>query len=151
MRGFRIEIVEWTPEARGPLAAVRRAVFVVEQGVGEHEEWDGRDAECLHALARASTGEAIGCARLLPDARIGRMAVVREWRGRGVGSALLLALLQVALERAGPDPTLHAQEHALGFYRRLGFVARGPRFLDAGIAHREMVWRGTRAPRGPAR
>jgi predicted GNAT family N-acyltransferase len=138
-RGYSIDIVDWKPGNDTALAAIRRAVFVREQGVSEAEEWDGLDPQCVHALARDSNGTPVGCGRLLPDGRIGRMAVLRGWRGCGMGAALLRSLLEVARARGGPRPFLHAQEHAIGFYRRLGFVARGPRFLDAGIAHREMV------------
>ena len=138
-RGYSVGIVDWTPVNAAALAAVRREVFVREQGVTEAEEWDGLDPLCVHALARDANGSPVGCGRLLPDARIGRMAVLRGWRGRGMGEALLRALLEVARARGVARPFLHAQEHAIGFYRRLGFIARGPRFLDAGIAHREMV------------
>ena len=149
-RAYRVDTVPWNA-GREPLSAIRREVFVREQGVSEAEEWDGLDAQCTHVLARDRHGTPIGCARLLPDGRIGRMAVLREWRGRGVGAALLRALLTVALAHGGPRPWLQAQEHALGFYRRLGFVARGPRFLDAGIPHREMVLSTLDTERGHTR
>ena len=138
LRGYTLETVDWA-QAAPALVAVRTAVFVREQGVGPGEEWDGLDDWCMHVLARDLRRRPIGCGRLLPDARIGRMAVLRDWRGRGVGSAMLRALVGLALARSSQAPWLHAQEHAIGFYRRLGFAARGSRFLDAGIAHREMV------------
>ena len=71
------------------MQGVRRAVFVVEQRVPEALEWDDADALSLHALAHDSQGQPVATGRLLPDGHIGRMAVVREWRGRGVGRAIL--------------------------------------------------------------
>ncbi len=102
-------------------------------------EWDEWDERSEHAVARDSKGRAIGTARLLPDGRIGRMAVLVEWRRRGVGAALLEALLALARERSLPRVTLHAQTRAAGFYRRFGFNERGGEFLEAGIAHLEMM------------
>jgi predicted GNAT family N-acyltransferase len=84
-------------------------------------------------------GNPIGTARLLPDGRIGRMAVLKEWRGKRVGAALLAAMLERARERAMPRARLHAQIQAAGFYRRFGFSERGEEFLEAGIPHVEMT------------
>jgi len=134
---FTICILPWHDAV--PLArAVREQVFVKEQGVPHELEWDEWDARSDHALARDLAGRAIGTARLSPDGRIGRMAVRREWRRRGVGAALLEALLDQARGRAFSRVTLHAQIHAAGFYRRFGFSERGGAFLEAGIPHVEM-------------
>lgn len=122
------------------LQRIRRQVFIEEQAVPEHEEWDGRDAECLHVLARSADGSAIGCARLFPDGRIGRMAVLAPWRGQGVGRRMLDALVAHALERGNDTICLDAQLHALAFYERAGFVAQGEVFMDAGIPHRFMAY-----------
>jgi len=110
-------------------------VFVYEQGVPSELEWDEWDERCEHAVACDPEGRAIGTARLVPDGRIGRMAVLAEWRRRGVGAALLEALIALARERSMPRVTLHAQTHAAGFYRRFGFSERGGEFSEAGIAH----------------
>jgi predicted GNAT family N-acyltransferase len=120
------------------LCALRREVFVLEQGVPEADEWDGLDPGCEHVIALAAGGGAIGTGRLLPDGRIGRMAVRQSWRGRGVGSALLAALIARARERGFEQARLHAQTHALGFYQRHGFESFGGEFLDAGIPHYAM-------------
>ena len=135
---YTVECVSWAT-ARDALSSVRRAVFVVEQGVPEHLEWDEHDAHAVHALARSGDGAAIGTGRLSCDGRIGRMAVVAPWRGAGVGSVLLRTLLAEAHARRYPSVTLHAQTHALDFYAKHGFVARGDEFMEAGIPHREMV------------
>ncbi|MBN2498959.1 MAG: GNAT family N-acetyltransferase [Deltaproteobacteria bacterium] len=120
---------------------VREAVFVREQGVPAREEWDGRDAGCVHLLAEVD-GRAAGTARILPagrgEAKIGRMAVVAEQRGRGVGRALMEEALRLCRARGWSELRLDAQTQAVAFYARFGFEARGEVFLDAGIPHREM-------------
>src|SRR6266852_4992211 len=132
---FTISILAWDKAL--PLARpVREQVFVAEQKVPLELEWDERSD---HAVARDSKGQAIGTARLLPDGRIGRMAVLGEWRRRGVGTALLEALLEQARKRSMRHITLHAQTHAAGFYRRFGFNERGEEFLEAEIPHVEMT------------
>ena len=123
------------------MGTVRRLVFVEEQHVPEVLEWDGLDRDCAHVLAQTSTGEAIGTGRLLADGHIGRMAVVSEWRRRGVGSALLRELMAMAREAGFGEARLNAQTHALPFYLRHGFVVEGPEFADAGIPHRHMYCR----------
>jgi predicted GNAT family N-acyltransferase len=135
---FTISILAW--DAALPLARpVRELVFVTEQKVPLELEWDEWDERSDHAIARDAGGQAIGTARLLPDGRIGRMAVLREWRRRGVGAALMEALLQKAREQSMSRVTLHAQTHAAGFYRRFGFNERGREFWEAGIPHVEMT------------
>ena len=135
---FTIRILAW-PEALPLARPVREAVFVDEQRVPRELEWDEWDAHCDHAVACDSGGRAIGTARLAPDGRLGRMAVLSECRRRGVGAALLEALLGRARERSLSRVTLHAQTHAAGFYRRFGFSECGGEFLEAGIRHFEMT------------
>src|SRR2546423_7941263 len=135
---FTSSILAWDKAL--PLARpVRERVFVAEQKVPLELEWDEWDERSAHAVARDINGQAIGTARLLPDGRIGRMAVLGEWRRRGVGAALLEALLQQARKRSMRHITLHAQTHAAGFYRRFGFSERGEEFSEAGIPHVEMT------------
>jgi predicted GNAT family N-acyltransferase len=110
-------------------------VFVLEQRVPADLERDPLDPDCRHVLARDATGRPIGTGRLTPDGRIGRMAVLRERRGQGVGAALLEALLEVARARGLPEVHLHAQQHARGFYARHGFEVEGSPFEEAGIPH----------------
>jgi predicted GNAT family N-acyltransferase len=126
--------------ARGldALRAVREPVFVQEQQVPLALEWDDLDPHCIHVLARDAAGHPIGTGRLTPERKIGRMAVLREWRGRGVGETLLRALLDEALHHRLPEVQLHAQVSALGFYAKHGFVPFGERFMEAGIEHQSM-------------
>ncbi|XQU09551.1 GNAT family N-acetyltransferase [Halomonas sp. LY9] len=117
---------------------IRRVVFIDEQRVPQEEEWDGRDADCLHFLAMLN-GKPVGTARLLPDGHIGRVAVLSSARGTGIGYQLMKATIEAARAAGHTHAALSAQLHALAFYERLGFVAHGDVFMDAGIPHREMV------------
>ena len=120
------------------LHAVRDEVFLHEQHVPGDIERDGLDPGSVHALATLLDGTAIGTARLLPDGRIGRLAVRAPWRGRGVGDALLETLVDAARERGLAEVHLHAQADAIGFYERHGFLVEGGRYLEAGIEHQSM-------------
>ena len=131
---YSIRLVSWR-EARAALTAVREAVFIREQGVPSQLEWDGLDDSALHALAEDERSQPIGTARLLENGHIGRMAVLASWRGRGVGTAMLERVLVAARARGVSAARLHAQTHAVEFYRRLGFEVVSGQFLDAGIPH----------------
>ena len=135
---FLIRQVDWELD-RETLRHIREQVFVREQRVPVKLEWDGRDDDALHLLAQHTEGQAIGTARMLPDGHIGRVAVLPAWRRRGVGGALLRELVHIARSGGCTRPYLNAQTHALDFYRRYGFVAAGPEFIDAGILHQRMV------------
>lgn len=136
---FDVTLLPWE-KAQGDAGRIRRQVFVVEQAVPEDMEWDGWDVRSVHALAVTPVGQIIGTARLLPAdslgcAKLGRMAVLPEWRRRGAGAALLLALLVEARRREVREIVLHAQMSAADFYRKQGFTARGAQFMEAGILH----------------
>jgi len=133
-----VRVGSW--EELGALAApVRFRVFVEEQGVPAEMELDASDPLSRHALAR--WGEVVvGTGRLLPDGHLGRMAVLAEWRGRGVGAALLQALMDEAVRRGMRRLMLSAQTHAIGFYARFGFVPEGAVYDEAGLPHQAM-WR----------
>lgn len=134
---FTIHPVTWH-DAEPLLRGVREAVFIREQGVPAELEWDGLDEVSHHVLALSSAGQAIGCGRILPSAHIGRIAVMSEWRGKKVGSALLEGLLVYAASRHYAEVDLDAQVQALPFYRHFGFVEEGEEFMDANIPHRKI-------------
>lgn len=134
---FSIEQVIWDA-SQIELLEVRREVFVVEQGVPEEIEIDEHDPVSIHFLARDAAGVPIGTARLLPEGRIGRMAVLATWRRSGVGRALLTAAMETARARGDGRLFLHAQVHSIPFYESLGFSVCGDEFDEAGIPHREM-------------
>ncbi|MER7674193.1 GNAT family N-acetyltransferase [Kitasatospora sp. NPDC096128] len=132
--------------------AIRREVFVVEQNVPEELEYDEYDATSVHVLAVDADGTGLGTGRLIfgDQARkltggvegrvlLGRLAVVAAARGTGLGADLVRAIEAAGRERGAVEVELHAQVQALGFYERLGYVAEGPVYDDAGIPHRTMT------------
>lgn len=133
-----IELGTWS-DLQKDAAAIRLTVFVDEQKVPLEEELDAADTDCVHFVARDETGQAVGCARLLSDGHIGRVAVLKAMRGRGVGRALMQAAVAHARELGFRDVALNAQMQAQGFYETLGFHAEGGIFSEAGIPHIRMV------------
>jgi predicted GNAT family N-acyltransferase len=117
---------------------IRMEVFVQEQNVPADLEMDDRDAACLHAVAYDAAGTPLGTGRLLPDGHIGRMAVLRNARGAGIGGAILKGLMEKARERGDQKVVLSAQTHAAEFYLAHGFAMAGDVFHEAGIPHIEM-------------
>jgi predicted GNAT family N-acyltransferase len=134
---IRIELLPWE-SARAEASKIRFRVFVEEQGVPREIELDDLDPGCVHALAYDEGGTVIGTGRLLPDAHIGRMAVLEEWRRRGAGSRILSSLIEKARERGDREILLSAQVHAVEFYRSHGFQTVGEIYEEAGIPHRTM-------------
>lgn len=128
------------PEHWQAAQAIRMAVFVHEQGVPPEEELDALDAVARHWIVLS--GETpIATARAVEKGgawKVGRVAVLREHRGTGVGARLMRAIVEEAARAGVSELRLDSQTHALGFYERLGFAAEGPEFLDAGIPHRHM-------------
>ena len=142
---FKVNLARW-PEDTDKLRQVRETVFIQEQKVPAELEWDGIDAECIHALALDQDGSPVGTGRLLRDGHIGRMAVLREWRKLGVGSRMMELLMAEARRLHYPRLVLNAQVSAVPFYARFGFVTRGDEFEEAGIPHLEMVLQLTENP-----
>ena len=142
---FHVRAAHW-PRDGDALMAVRTAVFVDEQGVPAELEWDGRDAKAWHWLAEDVAGSPIGTARLLGSGQIGRMAVLPAWRGEGVGTALLAAVLHDAPRHDVRELWLNAQCTAEPFYARAGFAPEGVIFMEAGIPHRQMRRRQESTP-----
>ncbi|MEJ2514387.1 MAG: GNAT family N-acetyltransferase [Gammaproteobacteria bacterium] len=136
-RQFSVRLAHWDEDQPG-IRRVREIVFVDEQAVPAELEWDGLDPGCLHAVAESPECDVIGTGRLHPGGKIGRMAVLREWRGAGVGAAVLRCLMDAARDRGLGEVFLHAQTRVLGFYENFGFVAEGDEFEEAGIPHQGM-------------
>ena len=139
---FSVTLAPWQ-DCQPAAQAVRFAVFVDEQGVPAEMELDEWDGCALHALACDTEGRTLGTGRLLPDGHIGRMAVLAQARGRGVGGALLRALIAAAQCRGDAVLRLNAQIQAAGFYEQHGFTRYGAVFDDAGLAHIAMQRRLT--------
>jgi predicted GNAT family N-acyltransferase len=139
LQHFHLEPADWARAAeREALSEIRLEVFVHEQHVPERLEWDELDTSSFHVLARAATGEWIGCARLTPQGKIGRVAVRQPWRGQGVGAGLVRHLVDRARAQGWAEVALDAQVDAIAFYEREGFTADGEVFEDAGIPHQSM-------------
>jgi|SRR5688572_11601069 predicted GNAT family N-acyltransferase len=132
----RIELMSWE-KARALAAPIRMVVFVEEQRVPPELEMDERDAGCVHAVA-FDGARAVGTGRLLPDGHIGRMAVLKEFRGKGVGGEMLEALVEAARRRGDREIVLSAQIRAVDFYLAHGFAGFGPVYEEAGIPHQDM-------------
>ena len=117
--------------------AIRRAVFIEEQNVSEADEMDGTDGACIHLVAYEN-GTPISTGRIMitgEDFIIGRVATVKSHRGQGIATGVMQALINACVTMGGERQVLHAQTHARGFYEKLGFVAYGEEFDDAGIPH----------------
>ena len=140
-----VQTGDWA-QLQAEAGALRRTVFVDEQGVPESEEWDAADAQCLHAVARNGLGQAVGTGRLLPAqggvAKLGRMAVLKPLRGTGVGAQVLQALEAASQARGDAAVLLSAQVAAQGFYARAGYVPEGEPYDEVGIAniHMRKTW-----------
>ncbi len=130
-------IMGWE-EARPLAYPIRLAVFVHEQKVPEELELDDDDPTAWHAVV-FKDGQAIATGRLLRNGKIGRLAILREYRGLGLGSELLKTLVSYGRQEGIKQFFLHAQTSAIGFYERLGFKAIAPVFNEAGIDHIKMV------------
>lgn len=126
----------------GPCITLRKAVFIVEQGISEAEEMDDLDPVGIHLLATVN-GIPAGTARLLIDGeigKIGRICVLKAHRGTGLGAQIVEASIDHLRTLPGVTKAkLGAQDHAIGFYEKLGFVGYGPFYDDAGIPHRDMI------------
>ena len=150
-----VALVDATWEDDRPrLEQVRRRVFIEEQGIPESEEWDSTDPVSRHVLAITAKRDVVGTGRLEPTGKIGRVAVLPQYRGTGVGSGIVSHLVNQATELGFTQVYLHAQATAVGFYERLGFRAEGPEFDEVGIPHRRMrrgIGRGNEHEAGRSR
>jgi len=136
----RVVAIE-SPERMADAHAIRRRVFIEEQHVPEELELDEDDQHAVHALALMD-GRAVGCGRFVAhggvEVKVGRMAVLAELRGTGIGQAILEFLMNEARRRGFSRAVLHAQLSAEGFYLKQGFLPVGPVFEEAGMSHRKM-------------
>ena len=137
MNNISILRADWTTYHR-QIMLIRRTVFIREQGVSEADEVDSMDYANHFVLALDIDSNPIGTARLMANGRVGRMAVLLPYRGRGVGNRMLLELLSIATEYRMQNLFLHAQVYAIPFYEKHGFLTSGPEYMEAGIDHREM-------------
>ncbi len=133
---IRIKLTNFSP-SESSILEIRFKVFVDEQGVDPSLEVDGRDPQCVHAIAY-DEDIPIGTGRLLPDGHIGRIAVLKDYRSKGVGQKILLKLLEAARERGWNKVELSSQIQAVAFYEKIGFQRVGDVYIEAGIDHVDM-------------
>ena len=134
---LHVVTVSWDTH-KDKLMAVRNVVFCEEQGVPQELEQDGKDNDGTHFLVLNEAGQAIGCARLLASGSIGRMAVLAQWRNRGIGSRLLASTIATAQAQDLNRVFLSAQKHAEPFYKKHGFISTGGEYVEAGMVHQAM-------------
>ncbi|TDV61276.1 putative GNAT family N-acyltransferase [Pseudomonas sp. LP_7_YM] len=137
MNKIHVRVADWQKEI-ADIRRIREAVFIAEQSVPPELEWDAEDAGALHFLALEGDYP-IGTARLLPDGEIGRLSVLKDWRGLNVGDALLQFVITEAESRNLKQQKLSAQVYATAFYERFGFTVVSEEFLEAGLPHVDMV------------
>jgi predicted GNAT family N-acyltransferase len=140
MSRIRIREASWPADSTA-LKAVRCEVFIKEQSVPRALEFDGLDATALHWLALNEEQQPVGTLRLLPSGQIGRMAVLRDYRGKGIGSRLLHHAIAAAEAHGWQEVWLNAQFARRGFYAPHGFIVISDVFQDAGIPHQRMLRR----------
>ena len=133
---IQIITTDWK-QSRQELVHIRTRVFIKEQLVPAELEWDEFDEQSTHLLAFHDDNP-IATARLKPDGQIGRMAVIRNYRNRGIGTKLLTKVLLQATNTDYSMVYLHAQNQAIDFYNKFNFIHNGTEFMDAGIKHRAM-------------
>ena len=136
-KNITIKKTNWAAD-KEDLSTIRRLVFIEEQHVPQVLEWDELDESSYHFLVAQNT-KAIACARLQNDGKIGRMAVLKQFRNQGIGSQLLNFIVQTAEIDSIDKLYLYAQVSAIPFYESQGFYAVGDIFYEAEIAHRKML------------
>lgn len=117
--------------------SVREQVFIQEQQIAAQDEWDEQDAVSLHFVIYRD-GQAIATARLLQDHSVGRVAVLKAYRGQGLGQLIMQYIIALAQQQQRPQLHLSAQTHALDFYKQLGFEQQGEVYLECNIPHIHM-------------
>lgn len=136
---LKVEIVKWI-DGYAPLSMIREKVFIEEQKVTPQLEWDGKDEEAIHFLAYQDE-KVIGCARAFVienHMQLGRMAVLKEYRNKGIGSFLIEKAITTAKLNQLSKISISAQCHAIDFYKKFGFEVTSEIYLDAGISHQDM-------------
>lgn len=126
-------------ESADVIRPIRDAVFGREQGVPRELDWDGLDPDCVHAVVLDEGGLPVGTGRMLPDGRIGRLAVLERFRGRGIGGRILCELVEKAREQGLACVYVHAQIQTVAFYEKHGFRTDAGEFVEAGIRHVSMI------------
>lgn len=129
--------VAFDGESEKCIRSIRESVFINEQGISPEIDFDGLDGSAIHALVSID-GKPVGTGRMLKDGHIGRVAVLSEFRGQGLGAKIVLSLIDEATIQGYERVYLGAQKQAIDFYVKLGFSPFGEEFVEAGIVHLSM-------------
>ena len=137
---YRLDLTP-SPSALVAAAELRRRVFTLEQGVDPAIERDGLDDEAQHVVVYGEGGVIVGTGRIMLGravAKVQRVAVDATLRGQGVGRLVMRGLETLAVARGVHEMRLSSQDSAVHFYERLGYLAQGAPYMEAGIVHRAM-------------
>ena len=132
-----VRIVNFNKEYEPIIRQIRNSVFTLEQEIDETDDFDGHDFEAIHTLVNEG-GKFVGTGRMLKDGHIGRLAVLKEWRGKGIGTRILMSLVEEAKRLGLKRVCLGAQRHAIVFYRKNGFSEFGDPYYEVGVEHVHM-------------
>ena len=130
-------VVRFDGEYAGEIKRIRNTVFTGEEHIDEHADFDGQDTNAIHVLAQMD-GTYVGTGRMLMDGHIGRLAVLKSARGRGLGKKIMFTLIDQAKNQNLDRMYLGAQKHAVGFYKEIGFSEYGEPYEEVGITHVHM-------------
>ena len=137
-RQFTTRQATWEHDATA-LMQIRNEVFVQEQRVPAAIESDEYDPLSWYVLAESNEGTAVACARLQPNGKVTRIAVLKAWRRQGIAREMLKHILTIANHNNLQSLYLHAQLSASELYKEFGFVETGKQFEEAGIQHIKMT------------
>ena len=129
-----VEVVELDKEYAPKIRNIRNNVFTNEQHIDPGMDFDGQDGDAIHVLI-IYKGKYVGTGRMLNDGHIGRLAVLKEYRGQGLGADIVLSLVKEAKNKNLKRVYLGAQKHAVGFYKKLGFSVYGEPYTEVNIKH----------------
>ena len=134
---IQVKNVAFDSENEQSIRSIRENVFINEQFIAPEIEFDGLDSSAIHAVVIVD-GKPVGTGRILSDGHIGRIAIVRDFRGQGLGSKIVLSLIDEAKKSGYQRVYLGSQKQAIDFYTKLGFTPFGEEFMEAGIVHLSM-------------
>ncbi len=134
---FEIKIVDFSGAHEKSIRFIRQTVFFGEQSVDPSIDFDNQDQFANHALAYVK-GKVCATGRILDDGHIGRIAVLKKFRGQGIGAKITESLVDQAIRKGYPRVYLGSQKHAIGFYHKLGFSPYGSEYIEANIEHMHM-------------
>ena len=133
---FRVQSGHWD-KLEQDAKFIRKQVFIIEQNIPEEEGWDDQDMISDHFVVY-DQDQPIATARLLQNNSVGRVAVLKAYRGQGIGRMIMLEIIRQAHQQDRKFLQLSSQVHAISFYEKLGFSIQGDAYDECGIPHIKM-------------